>query len=170
VTERNLIANLKLSASANAGLDYETTMAESGLTYEVARWDGARSSTALDVLGGARYWNQELDLSLTVDASVDAGNLGLKRSGSRAVGRSGTSNGSTLLSVCACATSWRQGRSFNSSAMSAALVLAAISRGSSLAAIASISRCGRRLFTALWAIGRWLLTKVKTAQPRTTST
>jgi hypothetical protein len=86
VTERNLIANLKLSASANAGLDYETTVAESGLTYEVARWDGARSSTALDVLGGA----QELDLSLTVYASVDAGNLGLKRSGSRAVARSGT--------------------------------------------------------------------------------
>jgi hypothetical protein len=70
VTERNPIANLKLSASANAGLDYETTMAESGPTYEVARWDGARSSTALDVLGGARYWNQELDLSLTVDASL----------------------------------------------------------------------------------------------------
>jgi hypothetical protein len=90
VTERNPIANLKLSASANAGLDYETTMAESGLTYEVARWNGARSSTALDVLGGARYWNQELDLSLAVDASVDAGNLGLKRSGSRAVARSGT--------------------------------------------------------------------------------
>ena len=30
VTERNPIANLKLSAGANAGLDYETTMAESG--------------------------------------------------------------------------------------------------------------------------------------------
>src|SRR6185312_4633846 len=90
VTEHNPIASLKLSASANAGLDYETTMAESGLTYEVARWDGARSSTALDVLGGARYWNQELDLSLAVDVSVDAGNLGLKRSGSRAVARSGT--------------------------------------------------------------------------------
>ena len=170
MTERNPIANLKLSASANAGLDYETTMAESGLTYEVARWDGAPSSTALDVLGGARYWNQELDLSLTVDASVDAGNLGLKRSGSRAVARSGTLEWVDPFVGLRCATSWRQGRSFNSSAMSAALVLAAISRGSSLAAIASISRCGRRLFTALWAIGRWLLTKVKTAQPRTTST
>ena len=38
---------------------------------------------------GARYWNQELDLSLAVDASADLGNLGLKRSGSRAVARSG---------------------------------------------------------------------------------
>lgn len=90
VTQRNPIAQLNVSARANAGLDYETTMAESGLTYEVARWGGAGSSTAFDLLGGARYWNQELDLSLAVDASVDLGNLGLKRSGSRAVARSGT--------------------------------------------------------------------------------
>ena len=48
------------------------------------------SSTALDLLGGARYWNQELDLSLAVDTSVDLGKLGLERSGSRAVARSGT--------------------------------------------------------------------------------
>jgi hypothetical protein len=89
VTERNPIAKLKASARANAGLDYEATMAESGLTYQVARWGGARSTT-LDALGGARYWNQELDLSLAVDASVKLGNLGLKRSGSRAVARSGT--------------------------------------------------------------------------------
>jgi hypothetical protein len=90
VTQRNPIANLKLSARANAGLDYEITMAESGLTYEVASWAGTHSSTALDLLGGARYWNQQLDLSLAVDASVDLGNLGLERSGSRAVARSGT--------------------------------------------------------------------------------
>jgi hypothetical protein len=90
VTQRNPIANLKLSARANAGLDYEVTMAESGLTYEVARWAGMRSSTAFDFLGGARYWNQELDLSLAVDGSVDLGKLGLERSGSRAVARSGT--------------------------------------------------------------------------------
>lgn len=89
VKQRNPIANLKASARANAGLDYEITMAESGLTYEVARW-GATRPTALDVLGGARYWNQELDLSLAVDGSVDLGELGLTRSGSRAVARSGT--------------------------------------------------------------------------------
>ena len=90
VTQRNPIANLKVSARANAGLGYEITMAESGLTYEVARWAGARSSTALDLLGGARYWNQDLNLSLAVDASVDLGKLGLERSGSRAVAHSGT--------------------------------------------------------------------------------
>ena len=90
VRQRNPIANLNVSARANAGLDYEITMAESGLTYEVARWAGTSSATALDLLGGARYWNQELDLSLAVDASVDLGKLGLDRSGSRAVARSGT--------------------------------------------------------------------------------
>ena len=67
-----------------------------------------RSSTALDVLGGARYWNQELDLSLAVDASVDFGNLGLKRSGSRAVARSGALEWSTPSWDCAFDTNWRR--------------------------------------------------------------
>jgi len=89
VKQRNPIANLSISAGAKAGLGYEITMAESGLTYEVTRW-GATRATAFDVLGGARYWNQELDLSLAVDGSVDLGGLGLTRSGSRAVARSGT--------------------------------------------------------------------------------
>ena len=90
VRQRNPIANLNVSARTKAGLDYEITMAESGVTYEVAKWAGTSSATALDLLGGARYWNQELDLSLAVDASVDLGKLGLDRSGSRAVARSGT--------------------------------------------------------------------------------
>lgn len=90
VTQRNPVANLNVSARANTGLNYEITMAESGLTYELARRVGTSSATALDVLGGARYWNQELDLSLAVDASVDLGKLGLEKSGSLAVARSGT--------------------------------------------------------------------------------
>jgi hypothetical protein len=88
VKQRNPVANLTLSASANAGLGYETTMAEGGLTYEVARW-GTTSPTSLDLLGGARYWNQELDLALAVTGAVDFGKLGLTRSGSRAIARSG---------------------------------------------------------------------------------
>jgi hypothetical protein len=90
VAQRNPTANLTLSAGANAGLDYETTIVESGVAYEVANWSGARSSTALDLLGGARYWNQELDLSLAVTGAVDFGRLGLDKSGSRAIARSGT--------------------------------------------------------------------------------
>ena len=90
VAQRNPTANLSLSAGANAGLDYETTVVESGAAYEVANWSGAHSSTALDLLGGARYWNEELDLSLAVTGAVDFDRLGLKKSGSRAVARSGT--------------------------------------------------------------------------------
>jgi hypothetical protein len=89
VTERSPIANLTLSARANAGLNYETTIVETGIAYEVAKWPGAHS-TALDVLAGARYWNEQLDLSLAVNGAVDFGRVGLKRSGSVAVARSGT--------------------------------------------------------------------------------
>ena len=89
VTQRNPTANLSLSASAKAGLGYDITMAESGLTYEVARL-GAAHATAFDLLGGARYWNQELDLSLAADGSIDLDRLGLRRAGSLAVARSGT--------------------------------------------------------------------------------
>ena len=90
VTQRNPIADLNVSARARAGLGYEITMTEGGVTNEVVKGGGTSSSTALDLLGGARYWNQELDLSLAVDTSIDLGNLGLERSGSRAVARSGT--------------------------------------------------------------------------------
>jgi hypothetical protein len=88
VRQRNPIANLSLSASAKAGLGYEITMAESGLIYEVAKW-GTTGATALDLLVGARYWDQQLELSLAADGSVDFGKLGLTKSGSRAVARSG---------------------------------------------------------------------------------
>ena len=79
VKQRNPIGDLTLSARANAGLDYETTIAEAGIAYEVARSAGVHTTT-LDVLGGARYWSEELDLSLAVSGDVDFGRLGLKRS------------------------------------------------------------------------------------------
>ena len=40
VKQRNPIADLNVSARAKAGLGYEITMAEGGLTYEVANWGG----------------------------------------------------------------------------------------------------------------------------------
>lgn len=89
VRQRNPIGNLSVSASTKANLGYDVTMAESGVTYEVARW-GTMRPTALDILGGARYWNQDLNLSLAVDTSIDVPKLGLRRSGSRAVASSGT--------------------------------------------------------------------------------
>jgi hypothetical protein len=67
-----------LDAKANAQADYESTIIQSGAGFEVAKWSGPASHTALDVLGGARYWNQELDLTfsasgtLTVDVTAEA--------------------------------------------------------------------------------------------------
>ena len=148
VTQRNPIADLKVSARANAGLGYEITMAEGGLTYEVANWGRTRSSTALDLLGGARYWNQDLDLSLALDGSVDLGNLGLERSGSRAIARSGTLEWVDPFVGLRLRHQLAPGKSYSFSATSVALASAAISRGSSLLDTVLISRCGRPTYMA----------------------
>ena len=83
-----------LNVKGNAQLDYEETIIQSGIAYEVARWQSAPESfTALDLMGSARYWNQDVDLSLrlTGTLTVDLPALGLKlqRSRSVAVARSG---------------------------------------------------------------------------------
>jgi hypothetical protein len=83
----NPLPGVKASASANGNLDYETTMLEGGVAYQIATPGPA---TAVDVIGGARYWNQQVDLSLAANASVDVKRFGFERSGSRAVARSGT--------------------------------------------------------------------------------
>jgi hypothetical protein len=62
--------------------------------YEIARWQSAPGSfTALDLMGSARYWNQEVDLSLrlTGTLTVDLRELGLQLQRSRrvAIARSG---------------------------------------------------------------------------------
>jgi hypothetical protein len=89
-TEKNPLRNVRATARADAGLDYETTMAEAGLAYQIAAFGSPGFQTAFDAIGGARYWNQELDVSLAVDAAVDVDKLGLQRQGSRAIARSGT--------------------------------------------------------------------------------
>lgn len=69
-------------------LDYQQTIIQSGVAYEVARWQAAPGRyTALDLLGGARYWNQDADVSLhlTGTLTVDLERLGLKLSRSRRV-------------------------------------------------------------------------------------
>lgn len=65
-----LDANLKVNGRAE--LDYESTIIQSGATYEVANWSNANSHTALDLLGGARYWKQEVDMAVDVSGSVTA--------------------------------------------------------------------------------------------------
>jgi hypothetical protein len=92
--------NLKINA--NAQLDYQEGIVQSGVFYEVAKWGDSASYTALDVMGSARYWNQDVDLSLrvrgTLTAEVQADfrrvglNLKRKVKGSRAIAVAGASD------------------------------------------------------------------------------
>lgn len=66
------------------GLDIQMAIVEVGAAYEVLR----SGPLAVDVLGGARYWYQEADLSLDVARTLDIG--GLEIAGSRAFARSGS--------------------------------------------------------------------------------
>jgi hypothetical protein len=85
--------NLKING--NAQLDYQEAIVQSGVFYEVAKWGDASSYTALDVMGSARYWSQDVDLSLrvrgtlTADVQADFRRVGLdfrrKVKGSKAV-------------------------------------------------------------------------------------
>jgi hypothetical protein len=76
-----------LDVRGKAQLDYQSTIIQSGVTYEIARWQGAAPDrfTALDVMGSARYWNQDVDISLrlTGTLTVDLERLGLNRSRGR---------------------------------------------------------------------------------------
>ena len=88
------LPNVNVAIKGNAQLDYQSTIIQSGIAYELARWPGGVGSyTALDVMGSARYWNQEVDVSLklTGDVTAELQRLGLdlQRSGSLAVARSG---------------------------------------------------------------------------------
>jgi hypothetical protein len=83
-----------LNVQGKVQLDYEEMIIQSGVTYEVARWQSAPGSfTALDLMGSARYWNQDVDLSLrlTGTLTVDLRELGLQLQRSRrvAIARSG---------------------------------------------------------------------------------
>jgi hypothetical protein len=63
-------ANLHIKAHAQ--LDYQSTIIQSGAGFEVANWSGPSSRTALDLLGGARYWNQNVDTSVSLKGNLTA--------------------------------------------------------------------------------------------------
>lgn len=75
--------------SGSLGLNFEQTILEGGGAYEIAKWSsGGGSSTAIDVIAGARYWRQEADLQLSLDLSLDVGDLVVSRG--IAIARSGS--------------------------------------------------------------------------------
>ena len=84
----------RATIDANLGADFEQTIAEVGGAYQIAKWwsgTGGRYSfdryTAIDLIAGARYWQQALDINLALTGTLDT--TGLILHGNRAVARSG---------------------------------------------------------------------------------
>jgi hypothetical protein len=84
IRSRSLAPGVTGTLGTTTSLDFQMAIVELGAAYEVLR----SGPLALDVLGGARYWYQEADLSLNVvgvigqDDLVVAGGLAIARSGS----------------------------------------------------------------------------------------
>ena len=77
----------------NVSADYQLAIVEAGGAYAI--WSrgsqGSPGSTAFDLLAGARYWHQEVDISADLTGTVAlSGPLGLTISGSRAIAKSGS--------------------------------------------------------------------------------
>jgi hypothetical protein len=86
------VPGLVLATALSASVTYTSFIGEAGITYQLVRWawPNSASTTAIDVLGGLRYWNQSLDLSVTVAGAANLVPLGFQVAGLRAVGKSGT--------------------------------------------------------------------------------
>lgn len=88
---RNPLPGVKLSLTTQAALTYEMFIAEVGGVFELDRWPGSEGSlTALDALGGFRYWNMSTEVSLDAQLGVNVERLHFDRSFGLAVARSGT--------------------------------------------------------------------------------
>ncbi|GGH07177.1 hypothetical protein GCM10007036_01910 [Alsobacter metallidurans] len=75
-----------ISGSVGAAVDMQFQMAivEAGAAYEIGRIGFA----AFDVLAGARYWHQKLDVGFDIAGTVDLGGLTISRGS--AIARSGS--------------------------------------------------------------------------------
>jgi len=75
---------------ANVKADYTLAIIEAGGAYAI--WSrgrqGSAGATAFDVLAGARYWHQEVDVSADLTGTLDRN--GLTISGNRAIASSGS--------------------------------------------------------------------------------
>jgi hypothetical protein len=77
---------------ANIDVNYQLAIVEAGGAYTV--WSqgrrGSPGSTAFDVLAGARWWHQEIDVSADLTTTLTVGGPdGLTISGNRAIAKSG---------------------------------------------------------------------------------
>jgi hypothetical protein len=88
---RNPIAGLKITTSASAALTYKVFIIEVGGVYELFRWQHSEhSSTAIDGVMAARYWNNSVAASFDATANVDLSHRHLDRSFGIAIARADT--------------------------------------------------------------------------------
>ena len=58
------LPNVNIAIKAKAHLGYQSTIIQSGVFYQIGKWQGRDGAyTALDLSGSARYWNEEVDVS-----------------------------------------------------------------------------------------------------------
>jgi len=87
-----------LTVGADADVDATLAIIEGGVAYELARWSrGGGGSlkdvatfqpyTAVDVLAGARYWHQDIDIKFNLTGALDLNGLVVSRN--RAIARGG---------------------------------------------------------------------------------
>jgi len=77
----------RATIDATLGADYQQTIVEVGGAYQIAKWYGSEGRTAIDLLAGARYWQQNLSFNLALTGTLDTTDLSI--SGGRAIARSG---------------------------------------------------------------------------------
>src|SRR5215470_19567233 len=78
-----------LTVGASADVDIQLAIIEAGGAFEIARWSsgGFGPYTAVDVLAGARYWHEDVDLKFGLTGTLDLNGLVVSRN--RALARSG---------------------------------------------------------------------------------
>ena len=76
VRSRSVRPEIGGTLSAALGLDFEETVIEAGGAYEITKWG---SSTAIDILAGARYWHQEMSINLALTGGLIIGGLDLSK-------------------------------------------------------------------------------------------
>ena len=67
-----LSVDANLHIKGHAQLDYQSVIVQSGAGLEVAHWFGHSSRTGLELLAGARYWNQNVDTSVSLKGNFTA--------------------------------------------------------------------------------------------------
>jgi hypothetical protein len=84
VTSRTGRHAVTTAVGAAVDMKYQMAILEAGAAYEI----GSIGPVAFDVLGGARYWYQKIDVGLDIATTVNAGDLVIRRG--RAIARSGS--------------------------------------------------------------------------------